>query len=186
MLEWILPRALLVLGLGFLLANVRLAVQLLQFLRIRSRALLTWPGRRPRFYGLFLAMGLTLGLVIFVKLILQSRPPSHVFGETMMFLYYAYLLPLSLRIGRGFYEEGVWLDTGFMPYGTIGGISWREEPELTLVLIPRWKRLARRLVVPQELYGQARRVLRDKIADHAIHFTGKALDLGAHDERDDV
>ena len=28
--------------------------------------------------------------------------------------------------------------------------------------------------------------LRDKIAAHDIHFTGKSLDLGLHDERDDV
>jgi hypothetical protein len=48
------------------------------------------------------------------------------------------------------------------------------------------KRLARRLIVPHEHYGAARRVLRDKIATFDIHFTGKALDLGAHDERDDV
>ena len=35
-------------------------------------------------------------------------------------------------------------------------------------------------------YGAARRLLRDKIAAHDIHFTGKTLDLGVHDERDDV
>ena len=73
-----------------------------------------------------------------------------------------------------------------MPYATIGGLTWREEPELTLVLIPRMQRLARRLVVPAEYYAEARRLLRDKIAGHELHFTGKPLDLGAHDERDDV
>jgi hypothetical protein len=46
--------------------------------------------------------------------------------------------------------------------------------------------LARRLVVPERHYGAARRLLRDKIAAHDIHFTGKTLDLGVHDERDDV
>jgi len=45
---------------------------------------------------------------------------------------------------------------------------------------------ARRLVVPHSHYGAARRLLRDKIAAHDIHFTGKTLDLGMHDERDDV
>ena len=39
---------------------------------------------------------------------------------------------------------------------------------------------------PHPYYGAARRLLRDKIAAHDIHFTGKTLDLGAHDERDDV
>jgi hypothetical protein len=155
---------------------------------------LTWPGRRPPAYGLFLIMSAILGIVIIIKLIRLQRPPQEVFGESMMLLYYGYLVPLSLRIGRGFYQDGVWMEDGFMPYANIGGLSWREEAqgpqgqsaEVTLLLIPRMKRLARRLIVPHEHYGAARRVLRDKIATFDIHFTGKALDLGAHDERDDV
>jgi hypothetical protein len=54
------------------------------------------------------------------------------------------------------------------------------------VLLHRWRNFARKLTVPESLYGEARRVLRDKIAAHDIHFTGKSLDLGLHDERDDV
>ena len=57
---------------------------------------------------------------------------------------------------------------------------------MTLVLIYRMRAFARRLVVPHSHYGAARRLLRDKIAAHDIHFTGKTLDLGMHDERDDV
>jgi hypothetical protein len=45
--------------------------------------------------------------------------------------------------------------------------------------------LTRYLDVPQEHYGEVRRLLRDKIAAHDIHFTGKGLDLGA-DEREMV
>ena len=80
----------------------------------------------------------------------------------------------------------MWVDNGYMPYAAIGGLSWREDAEITLVLIPRVRRLARRLVVPRQYYAEARRLLRDKIKGHDIHFTGKPLDLGAHDERDDV
>jgi hypothetical protein len=40
--------------------------------------------------------------------------------------------------------------------------------------------------VPPEHYAEARRLLRDKIHGHDIQFSGKALDLGAHDEREDV
>jgi hypothetical protein len=65
-------------------------------------------------------------------------------------------------------------------------LTWRETESPTLVILYRWRSFARRLVVPQPLYGEARRVLRDKIAAHDIHFTGKSLDLGLHDERDDV
>jgi hypothetical protein len=184
MLEWLLPRVLIVLGAGFLLANLRIVLQMLRFLRLRSSALLTWPGRKPPAYGMFLALGVILGLVI-MFVVLHQRFIDF-FGESMMFLYYGYLVPLSLKIGRGFYRDGVWLEDGFMPYGNIGGLSWREEGEITLLLIPRMKRLARRLIVPKPYYGQARRLLRDKIKGHDIHFTGKALDLGDHDEADDV
>lgn len=182
--DWLLPRVLIVLGAGFLFANVRLAVHFARFLKLRSTAILTWPGRKPPAYGMFLALGVALGLIIIVKVVVQRR--TDVFGEAMMFLYYAYLVPLSLKIGRGFYREGVWLEDGFMPYNNIGGLSWREEEDVTLLLIPRMKRLARRLIVPKQYYGEARRVLRDKIKGHDIHFTGKPLDLGEHDERDDV
>jgi len=57
---------------------------------------------------------------------------------------------------------------------------------VTLIIISRLKNLARRLVVPGDKYGAARRLLREKIGDHEIHFGGTGLDLGAHDERDDA
>jgi hypothetical protein len=104
----------------------------------------------------------------------------------MMFVYYAYALPLSLRIGRGFYEQGIWAEGGFIPYSKIGGLTWREGEEITLVLIYRMRNLARRLVVPIPYYSAARRLLREKIAAHDIQFTEKGLDLGAHDDRDSV
>jgi hypothetical protein len=113
-------------------------------------------------------------------------PPNNVFGETMLFIYYIYALPLSLKIQRGFYEDGIWTDGAYIAYSNIGGLTWREGERITLVLLQRWRNFARRLTVPQPLYAEARRVLRDKIAAHDIHFTGKALDLGMHDERDDA
>jgi hypothetical protein len=188
-LHWLLLQVLILLGAGFLAANLLIVVQFVRYLRLRSTAVLVWPGQRPRAYGLFLGMGAVLGLVIIVKLLWLKQPPVSVFGEAMMMLYYTYLVPLSLKIGRGFYQDGVWMEDGYMPYANIGGLTWREEAttqEVILLLIPRMKRLARRLVVPHQHYGAARRLLRDKIKGHDIHFTGKALDLGAHDDRDDV
>jgi hypothetical protein len=182
----LLPRILIILGAGFLIVNVRLFLQFFRFLRIRRSALLIWPGRRPPLYTLFLGVGAILGLLIIYKLVVLRMHPVQVFGETMMLIYYVYALPLSLRIGRGFYEDGIWTEAGFMPYSRIGGITWREEGQITLVLMYRMRNFARRLVVPDRYYGAARRVLRDKIAAHDIHFTGKTLDLGMHDERDDV
>jgi len=182
----LLPKVLYLFGFGFLVANVRLLIQFIRFLRIRSSAVLTWPGRRPPFYGLLLVLGAVLALLIIYKLSVLRQQPTQVFGEAMMLLYYVYLLPLSLRIGRGFYAEGIWADGGFMPYSHIGGLTWREDDTVTLVLMHRMRAFARKLVVPHPYYGAARRVLRDKIAAHDIHFTGKSLDLGLHDERDDV
>src|SRR5262245_18940221 len=182
----VLPTTLLVLGAGFFVANLRLLFQFIQFFRLRSSALLTWPGRRPPFYGLLLALGVILSVLVVYKLAFLRQRPVDVFGETMMMMYYAYGVPLSLKISRGFYEDGIWSDGGFIPYARIGGLSWLEGQQITLVLIYRMGAFARRLVVPEPLYGAARRVLRDKIAAHDIHFTGKPLDLGLHDERDDV
>ena len=183
-LQPVLRDTLVLLGVGFLFANARLILEYFTFLRRRRSALLTWPSPKPPYYGMALAIGVVLGFLVFYKLVVLRR---QAFGEGMMFLYYAYLLPLSRQIGRGFYEEGIWADTVFIPYNEVGGISWREgEHQVTLIVISRLRNLARRLVVPGENYAAARRLLRDKIAAHAIHFTGTGLDLGGHDERDEV
>jgi hypothetical protein len=186
-LRSVLPVVLLGLGCGFLVANLRALVNFWRFRRRRASALLTWPGRRPPFYGLVLGLGVVLGLLVLFKLVVQRRPLGHVFGETMMFLYYAYAVPLSTRIARGFYRDGIWADSGFVPYGQIGGLSWREEREgVRLILIDRVRRLARSLLVPERYYGAARRLLRDQIAAHVIEFGDKPFDLGVRDERDSV
>ena len=180
------PRVLLLLGCGFLIANAWMLRDFVAYARRRRSVLLSWPPPKPRLYGMQLAIGVIMGLLVLFNVFIGRRPPRQIFGETMMFLYYGYALPLSRRIGRGFYQDGVWSDNGFMPYWQIGGISWREGESITLVLISRFRNLARRLIVPAAHYAAARRLLRDKIAAHDIHFTGAGLDLGGHDERDDV
>jgi len=180
----IFTATLLLLGAGFLVANARLLLEYRLFMRRRRSALLTWPSPKPAYYGLSLGIGVMLGFLVFYKLAVIAR---QAFGETMMFVYYGYLTPLSRRIRRGFYDEGIWTDTAFVPYHEIGGLSWREgEHEVTLIVISRLRNLARRLIVPGFKSGEARRLLRDKIGEHAIHFMGTGLDLGAHDERDEA
>jgi len=181
-----LSRLLFILGVGFLLANLRVLFQFIRFLRLKSSAVLIWPGKRPPFYPLLLALGAILSVLIIYKLAFLRLHPTRVFGESMMLVYYGYAIPLNLKIGRGFYEDGIWSDAGFVRYSSIGGLAWREGEELTLVLIDRVRAFGRKLIVPESCYGAARRVLRDKIAAHDIHFTGKSLDLGLHDERDDI
>jgi hypothetical protein len=178
-----MSRLLMLLGFGFLCANVRVFGQFIRFLRIRSSALLTWPRPKPPLYGLLLTIGGVLAVLIVLKLVWLKQ---QIFGETMMLVYYAAAMPLSMRISRGFYQDGIWAESGFVPYSRIGGLSWREEEQVTLVLIHRMRAFAQSLVVPTRYYGAARRLLRDKIASHDIHFTGKSLDLGSHDDRDVV
>ncbi len=195
MTEWT-PQLLLFLGVGFLVANVRVGLDAIRFLRRRSSAVLTWRGPRPRYYGLQLALGVALGLLLAYDLIVLRRrhgswitafrSAPQMFGIGMMFLYYGYLVPLSRRIGRGFYADGIWSEAGFVPYWKIGAVSWREGEEVALIIVSRLKNFARRLVVPGVHYGAARRLLREKIAAHDIELLHTGLELGVHDARDDV
>jgi hypothetical protein len=189
----ILRYVLLLLGAGFLIANAQLVLEQMRFRRRRPGALLIWPAPKPPYYGVSLAIGVTMGFLVFYKIFMLRGYPfaivlrEYPFGEVMMFVYYAYLTPLNRRIGRGFYADGIWADTAFIPYHDVGGISWREgEHRVTLVVISRLRNLARRLTVPGDRYGAARRLLRDKIGEHAIQFAGTGLDLGDHDERENI
>jgi hypothetical protein len=185
--EVLLPRLLLLFGVGFLAANIKVVVDLVQF-QIRKRtALLMWENPKPKYYGFSLGLGVILGLLFAFKLFIQRRPPATLFGEAMMFVYYGYAFPLSTRISRGFYRDGVWADTGFMPWRQVSAVSWKEEEgKVILVLISGRRQVARRLEVPGPLYGQARRLLRDKIKAHDIHIGGAGLDLGSRGEEDSV
>ena len=185
--ENLLPQLLFVFGLGFFLANVKVTTDLLRFLGRKSSALLIWQNPKPRHYGFALALGAILGLLLVVKIFLLGRSPQELFGEIMMFLYFGYAVPLSTRIARGFYRDGVWSDSGFMPWGQIQAVSWREdESDVTLVLVSHFKNIARRLEVPGHLYGEARRVLRDKVKAQDIHMGRSGLDLGSRRDEDTV
>ena len=183
---WAAPRVLFVFGLGFLAANLKVTADLLRYQWRKRFALLTWQNPKPRYYGLNLALGVVLGLLLAYKLFVMRRQPDQLFGEAMMFLYYGYAFPLSVRISRGFYRDGVWSDSGFMRWTQISAVSWKDDGRITLILISQFRNIARRLDVPGPLYGQARRVLRYRIRDHALHIGGSGLDLGSRSEEDSV
>ena len=165
--ETLLPQLLFVFGLGFFAANVKVTADLLRFLLRKSCAV--------------------LGLLVVIKIFILGRTPQELFGEVMMFLYFGYAVPLSTRIPRGFYGDGVWSDSGFMPWGQIQAVSWKEEDEsVTLMLVSHFRSIARRLEVPGHLYGQARRVLRDKVKAQDIHMGRSGLDLGSRRDEDTV
>jgi len=175
---------LIVLGAWFLVLNARLVMELVRFRRRRRTAILTWLPPPPPFYRFSLTLAVVIAVLMTYKVFWLHR---QALGEVMMFTYFGLLGPTTRRIARGFYEDGIWADSAFIPYNEVGGISWREgEHSVALILISRLRSLARRLTVPPVHYGAARRVLRDKIGEHEIHFMGTGLDLGAHDERDEA
>ena len=53
------------LGVGFLVADLRIVLRFVRFLRLRSTALVTWPGRKPPYYGFLLALGVIFGGLVF-------------------------------------------------------------------------------------------------------------------------
>ncbi len=181
-----LPRLLLLFGVGFLVANARAFLLHYQYWRRRRHALLVWPGRRPPFYGMQVGIAVALACLLLYNIFFRVPPLATLFGEAMMFLYYAYAVPVTARIERGFYGDGVWSDTGFVKYSRIGGIAWREAKEPVLLLVAEGGGTARSLVVPGQHYGAVRRLLRDLIAQHTIRPAGHGLDLGLKDEREDA
>lgn len=182
----LLPQLLFIFGIGFLAANVKVTADLVRFRVRKSSALLVWENPKPRYYGFALALGMVLGLLVVFKIFVLGRSPEQLFGEVMMFVYYGYAFPLSTRISRGFYRDGVWSDSGFLRWGHISAVSWKEEGTVTLVLISHFRSIAKRLQVPGHLYGQARRLLRDKIKAQDIHIGGSGLDLGSREDQDAV
>ena len=74
-----------------------------------------------------------------------------------------------------------------MPYANIGGLTWREGTEPTLVLLYRWRTFARRLIVPEPYYGQAaRRCCATRSPRTTFTSRARRSISGMHDERDDV
>ncbi len=184
---------LLLLGAGFLVANVRTALDFLRFLRRRSSALLVWRPPKPRYYAVLIAVGVMMGFLIAYNFnmwrIGRARDivfARQLFGEGMMLLYYTAAVGMNQAITRGFYADGIWSDRGFMPYREIGAVSWREGSDITLLMTAGMRAFARHLVVPRNFSGAARRVLRDKIEAHDIKFVRTGLDLGLGDGRDKV
>jgi hypothetical protein len=174
-------------GIGFLLANLTLIADLVLHQVRRRSALLVWAAPPPRYYGFNLALGVACGLLVAIKVFVLRRPLAQLFGEGMMFVYYGYAYPLTTRIRRGFYRNGIWTDNGFMRWAAISAVSWKEEEgRVTLILVTRRRQTTRRLQIPGHLYGEARRVLIDRIKAHDIHIGGTGLDLGSREETDGI
>lgn len=174
------------LGAVVLALNVVTGARLLRAWRLRRGAVLTWPVPRPPYYGLSLFIGVVFGGLVLLEVFVLRRAFGFWFFDLMMLVYYGYLTPLAARVPRGFYESGIWTDGGFVPFADVARLAWREDPGIVLMIVSHARRAVHQLAVPQQCYAEARRLLRDRLAGDAIQFAPPALDLGAHDARDDV
>ena len=146
----------------------------LQFRRLWPTALLTWPMRQSTRFAIILGL-VSLGVAILNTTL--RRPFFHLYGQYATAAYFILMVPLSGRIRLGFYRDGVWADSGFLPYERIGRMAFREDREIVLLLLPRGRARSLRLPVPRDEYGAARKVLEEKIREHAVTVESGILGL---------
>jgi hypothetical protein len=100
-----------------------------------------------------------------------DRPPLHTVAQGLMAVFYTVVFPLSFRIRKGFYATGILAERGFLPYQKIRWLGWKKGQEIVLAL-RREDRFLRQtddfLRVPGNYYGQARRILADRIKDQSL------------------
>jgi len=174
--ETALSVVLLGLGLYFSVLLVRGLRGYLLFRKVRPTALLTWPVPRSGQLPFLLALGVVATGVTALNAYLD-RPLHHVLSQALMAAYFVWMVPLCQSIRLGFYREGVWADTGFLPYANIGRIAFRESPEIVLILLPRGRSGSFRLPVPPEEYGAVRKVLEEKIRSRVVNMEAGILGL---------
>jgi hypothetical protein len=174
--ESILTWGLAALAIYFSVLLVRGLIGYQRFRRVRPTALLTWPNRRPAHLPLLLGLGIvSMGLTLLNGYL--GRPFHHVYSQGVMAAYFVVMVPLSGSIHLGFYRDGVWADTGFVPYASIARLAFRESPELVLILLPRGRTGSFRLPVPSAEYGAVRKLLEEKARAHVLNVEQGILGL---------
>ncbi len=147
-----------------------------RFLRVRARALVTWPGQRPANFSLLILLGAIAAVSALLNTYL-NHPFHKVYSQISIALYFIGILPLLARIPMGFYGDGIWAEGGFVPYNRIRRLAFREGPDLVLLLLPWGGGTALKLRVPPAEYGAVRKVLGDKIRAHVVNLEGSILGL---------
>jgi len=171
-----LTLGLMALGIYFSVLLLRGLAGYLRFRRVWPTALLTWPVQRPLHFRMLLTLGVVSAAVTLLNLLL-GRPLPHVVSQAVMALYFILMVPLSARIHLGFYRDGVWADTGFLPYAQIGRLAFRETPEIVLILVPRDGSSSFRLPVPPGEYGAVRKMIEEKVRARVLNFEAGILGL---------
>jgi hypothetical protein len=166
----------------FALWNSVALYQYLAYRRLASFAELTWLPTKPWFYSLCLGIGFFMTSLTAISIFFLDRPLLTVVAQALMALYYVVLFPLSFQIRRGLYASGIWSEGGFVPYSRVRALNWLERPEVVLVLRTERGLMGAgyaRLVVPGDVYGEARKILAGHIEDRSLSV-GKSI-LGLSD-----
>lgn len=151
------------------------ALRYLEFRRLRPTALLTWRARPGAQLPLLLSLGV-LAAGIAVLNASMRRPLHHVWGQGVMAVYFIVTVPLLARIPLGLYRDGIWAESGFLPYLRIARLAFREGPEIVLMLLPRRGRSAR-LPIPPAEYGAVRKLLQEKAREGVLNVDAAILGL---------
>ena len=83
------------------------------------------------------------------------------------------VLPLSLRLQRGFSGQGIQFDRGFARWENVKGLTWRREGPPVLV-VAHVRGGTAGLTMAARAAGAARRVLRDRLATHKDQIHARA------------
>ena len=122
------------------------------------------------------------GAALVVEVSLR-RAVVFAFGEAMMFVYYG--TSSSEHAHCSWVLSGrVWSDRAHALVGNLV-VSWKDEDSVTLILISQgtaWRGAGR----PVSSYGEARRVLRDRIEAHDIQIGGAGLQSRRPDTKDSI
>ena len=184
---WLLPYVLVALGVGFLIANVRAVCRHHPLSAAEEERAADLAGASAALLGLVLFLGVALGVLHSGEAVRAASAPRRRVrrGDDVRLL----------RLRRA--ADAAYRDAGSTPTGS--GRNTASSRTTRSAASPGAKGSRSRccwcrassswpgpLIVPERHYGAVRRLLRDKIGAHDIMFAGESLDLGGHDEREDV
>ena len=164
----------------FTVWNVFFLARYARYRRLMPTAELTWRARRPWFYNMCIGIGFFMVSMTALSLFVLDKSILSSVAQGLMAIYYTIAYPLSFQIQRGFYKSGIWFDRSFVPYTRVRRFSWREQPDLALVVTKEADLMGQdyaRLQVPRERYGEARGILASHTDDRSLSVETGILGL---------
>ena len=154
-------------------------VKFSQFRNVVKEAVLTWEPPRPWYYSICVGIGFFMVFLTVMSIFAFRRPLLVIVAQALMAIFYTVVFPLIFKIRRGFYASGIWAERGFIPYRNIRWLGWKETPQVTLALKADGKfgQKYAFLRLSGDYYGQARRILADRIKEDSLSLETSVLGL---------